>query len=184
MLITKIIFSLLFSFGLAFLGFAQTKGKHSFSFKNENLINTYFNYNLTTIDGKKITIDSLKGKPTIINFWFIKCSPCVAELPELNTLKTIFKDSINFISITYDKESEVKEFLKTHNIDYELVVNAKSITDKLGLKWFPRNMFLDKNGKVVKVEFGIPNEKNKNGKLTPGKGNKFVEILRELLQPT
>ena len=180
----KIIFILLFSFGLNIFCFGQTKEKRSFSLRNENLINSYFNFNLTTLDGKQINIDSLKGKPTLINFWFIKCSPCVAELPELNKLKTIFKDSINYISITYDTEIEVKEFLKTHKIDYELVVNAKPITDKLGLKWFPRNIFLDKKGKIVKVESGIPYEKNQNGKLTPDKGNKFIETLRELLQPT
>lgn len=38
------------------------------------------------INGKNYSLESLKGKVIVINFWFVECKPCVMEMPELNKL--------------------------------------------------------------------------------------------------
>lgn len=35
--------------------------------------------NLTTIDGKQLNFGDLNGKPTLINFWFTQCYPCLEK---------------------------------------------------------------------------------------------------------
>lgn len=44
-----------------------------------------------TLAGKILSRKSLKGKIVVMNFWFIGCKPCVAELPALNKLVQHYK---------------------------------------------------------------------------------------------
>ena len=46
-------------------------------------------FELKDIDGKFVKSEHLKGKPTIINFWFSTCEPCLLEIPALNELKKV-----------------------------------------------------------------------------------------------
>ena len=56
-------------------------------------------FNFTDINGNLLSSDSLKGKTIVLNFWHPQCSPCIAELPELNNLVERMKDkeSYNFV---------------------------------------------------------------------------------------
>ena len=137
--------------------------------------------NLTTIDNKSIGLNDMKGKPTLINFWFTTCKPCVAEIVALNKIKSTFKDSVNFIAITYEKKDVVIKFLKKHDYDFIQVIDAQNFINEINLTNCPLNVFLDKEGKVVSVENGIPYEMKKDGKMKIGDGKEFIKTLRKLL---
>jgi cytochrome c biogenesis protein CcmG, thiol:disulfide interchange protein DsbE len=140
---------------------------------------------LTTLDKKEISINDLKGKPTLINFWFTTCKPCIEEMPALSKIKNELKDSVNLIAITFETTDKVKKFFKKHNFNFTQVVNAEKFIDSLYMTAFPVNIFLDKNGIVKRVESGIPQiatfDENKKLKLTNGDEKEFIKVLRELL---
>ena len=73
------------------------------NFKNKKLPS----FNLKTLLGEYFTSEKLKGKPTMINFWFTTCPPCIAEMPVLNKIAEKYKNEINFIAITYETQSNV-----------------------------------------------------------------------------
>lgn len=136
--------------------------------------------NLKTLNNKSISVMDLKGKPTLINFWFTKCEPCIAEMPVLNRIKSELKDSVNFVAITYESKEKVNLFLKKHKFNFMQVTNAQKFIDELGMSAFPVNIFLDKNGIVKRIENGIAYEINsKNMKM--GDGKEFKAQLRALL---
>ncbi|NBO10737.1 MAG: TlpA family protein disulfide reductase, partial [Methylophilaceae bacterium] len=37
----------------------------------------------STIEGKKISMSSLKGQMVLVNFWATDCPGCIAEMPKL-----------------------------------------------------------------------------------------------------
>ena len=43
-------------------------------------------FDLPTLSGDRLDQNQLKGKPTVINFWFTRCAPCIDEIPVLNAL--------------------------------------------------------------------------------------------------
>jgi cytochrome oxidase Cu insertion factor (SCO1/SenC/PrrC family) len=43
-------------------------------------------FNFTDLNGQNITSLNTKGKHIIIKTWFINCTACVKEFPELNEL--------------------------------------------------------------------------------------------------
>jgi thiol-disulfide isomerase/thioredoxin len=136
--------------------------------------------NETTLDGKKISLNDLKGKPTLVNLWFTGCAPCIDEMPVLNELKSKYGDKFNFLSITFNSESKVKKFLEKHKFEFTHIVNSRKLTKELGFEGYPVNLFLDKNG-LVKIIEGNVNYEIIDGKPKMGNGMEFIQILEKLL---
>lgn len=136
--------------------------------------------NELTLEGKSISLNDLKGKPTLINLWFTSCAPCIEEMPVLNDLKKEYGEKFNFLSITMDSETKVKKLLEKHKFEFEHIVNSKKLTTKLGFNGYPVNLFLDKNG-VVKIIEGNVNYTLVDGELKIGDGMEFIQILEKLL---
>ncbi len=59
------------------------------------------------------SLEELKGKVVVLEFWATWCEPCVANVPHFNDLAEKFKDKpAVFIAITDEAASDVSEFLK------------------------------------------------------------------------
>ncbi|MFN8692449.1 MAG: TlpA family protein disulfide reductase, partial [Cyclobacteriaceae bacterium] len=66
---------------------------------------------LPSLQGQIVSMEKLKGKPTLINFWFTWCAPCLAEMPVLNNLRKKYGESVNFVALAADSEEKVRNFL-------------------------------------------------------------------------
>jgi cytochrome c biogenesis protein CcmG, thiol:disulfide interchange protein DsbE len=154
-----------------------TEQATKFELIEKNLKTTQFKTN----QGKKFDMKSLHGKPTLLNFWFTKCAPCIDEMPALNELRNKYKDQVNFIAITYNTSKEVNEFLKKHSYDFIQIVDAKNFTDAIKIDSYPKNIFIDKNGKITKIVGGIPYKLNDKKELVIEDTKIFETILNKLL---
>ncbi|MFK8303069.1 TlpA family protein disulfide reductase [Capnocytophaga stomatis] len=166
------------------VSFDMSDKKHDELFKStplsEHKNKEFPKFNLNTLAGVKFDSEKLKGKPTMINFWFTRCAPCIDEMPVLNKIKEKYKDDFNFIAITYEKKEIVENFLKSHSFDFEHLIDAKDLINELGIKSFPLNLFLDKNGVLQYVEGGIPYNFIDEKEREIGDGNEFIKIIEKL----
>ncbi len=122
------------------------------------------NFELTELNGEKINSESLKGKPTLINFWFSDCTPCIEEMPLLNEIKAKFKDDVNFISITFQNSKEVNEFLTKKQFDFTHIIDSKEYINTFGFFGYPKTLILDKNLIIVGIEKMIPKDAKNQAK--------------------
>ncbi|MFV0269993.1 MAG: TlpA family protein disulfide reductase [Draconibacterium sp.] len=134
-----------------------------------------------TIKGNNLTIQDLQGKPTLVNLWFTNCKPCLEEIPVLNKIRDIYKDQFNFVAITFDKKEKVEKLLQKTPYNFIHIADSKSLTKKLGIKSYPTNIILDKNGVVKSIEDGIPYETGADNKLIMSDGEEFIELLKNHL---
>ncbi len=106
----------------------------------------------TTIEGLTISNQSLKGKISVINFWFIACPPCVAEIPGLNALVEKYgSDQINFIAVGRDSEQDIRDFLNDHPWRFQIVANSEYLVDEVfKIRWgYPTTFVVNQKGEIV-----------------------------------
>ncbi|SHG40394.1 Thiol-disulfide isomerase or thioredoxin [Flavobacterium micromati] len=108
--------------------------------------------NLIDINGNEFKIESLKGKPTLINLWFVNCPPCIEEMPQLNKLKKHYGESVNFLAVTFNNKKKVDDFLLKKTFSFTHIVDAQIEIDKLNNKSYPLNIYLDKDGIIQSYE--------------------------------
>jgi thiol-disulfide isomerase/thioredoxin len=107
-------------------------------------------FKVRDINGKKIDVKEWAGKTVVLNFWFIGCPPCRAEIPDLNKLAIKYKDNPNvlFIAMALDGDDEVKDFVKKNPLAYRVVGTGDDLAHQFKIHLYPTNVVIDKEGKV------------------------------------
>jgi len=141
-------------------------------------------FNLTSLDGKKFELASLRGKVVVLNFWFTGCEPCIAEMPKLNELVKKFKnDEVVFIAPTWDKETALPAFLKKYPFKYNIVANAGDLiintySDGTENVVMPTHIVIDKEGKIdTRIVGGLIKADGSTTKL-----DELANVIRRLLK--
>ena len=63
-------------------------------------------------DGKKVSMNDLRGKIVLVDVWATWCGPCKAEIPHLKKLEEEFKGlDVAFVSVSVDKKQDLEKWL-------------------------------------------------------------------------
>ena len=109
----------------------------------------------TDIDGNKISLESLKGKIIVLNFWFPECRPCITEMPELNALVEKYKkEDVVFLSITFDNKEKIKKFLTSRDFNYTHITDNETILSDYDISIFPTHILIDDKGEIIMQKVG------------------------------
>ncbi len=112
------------------------------------------NFTFNDLDGNQYSKNDLLGKTVLIKTWFLRCKPCIDEMPMLNQLVSEYSDreDVVFLSLSTDPEDELKDFLSKREFNYPVVPNSRNfVEDTLGFKIYPTHVVIDKEGKINKV---------------------------------
>lgn len=107
---------------------------------------------LKDMKGKTHTLSAYQGKWVLVNFWATWCSPCVAEIPEFNSLQQAHPDELVIIGIaeSYRTRQEVMDFVHDKKIVYPVVLgNEDTAGDFGGLDGTPTSFLYSPSGKLV-----------------------------------
>lgn len=98
------------------------------------------------------SFETLKGTPTLINFWATWCAPCVTELPTLAALKETYPGlSVMAISLDFSLDiAGVANFLKEQGLSaldayYD---HEGAIRSSIPMKGIPTSFLLGTDGKI------------------------------------
>ncbi|MFZ0596209.1 MAG: TlpA disulfide reductase family protein [Flavobacterium sp.] len=126
--------------------------------KNYKMEGTPFpKFSFKDLNGNMVSNESMKGKIIVIKCWYIHCTPCIREFPQVNQLADEYKDrkDILFISLAEDSPEQLKAFLAKRPLKYEVIPNMKVyMNEALQLNSFPTHFILNKEGLIAKV---LPN---------------------------
>jgi thiol-disulfide isomerase/thioredoxin len=119
-------------------------------------------FTLKTLDGKEVSLSSMKGKAVMVNFWATWCEPCKIEMPWMVELQDKYrKDGFEIIGVAMDDSDnkEIAAFAKKMNVNYTILKGSEKVADLYGgLDGLPTNFFLDRNGKVIDSFKGLRSE--------------------------
>ena len=113
----------------------------------------------TTLEGKTITLDQLRGKIVLVNFWATSCPGCVKEMPDLIQTYNQYKDrgfEIVAVAMSYDPPNYVANFAKTRQLPFPVAldVNGAHAHAFGDVQLTPTSFIIGKDGRIVEQKLG------------------------------
>ena len=116
-------------------------------------------FTLTDQYGNIHRLSDYKGKTVFLNFWATWCSPCRAEMPDIQKIYETYdsegEDGLVVLGIAapdYGREvseEEIKQFLSQNGYTYPVVMDTTGeIFEQYGVYSYPTTFMITKEGKV------------------------------------
>lgn len=119
------------------------------------------NFELTTLEGKKVKLSDYRGQRVMVNFWATWCPPCRAEVPDLQKFHETKDITILAVNLTKTESSisDVKTFVREFGVTFPVLLdkNLKVSTEKYQIRPIPTSFMIDANGRIQFKAFGAMN---------------------------
>ena len=121
-------------------------------------------FTLTSSTGKRVSLNDLKGKPVLLNFWATWCTPCKVEMPWFEDFqKKYAAQGLQVVGINEDEDAQspeikdqIKKTLERTGVDYTILMTDKKVGDAYGgLDVLPATFYIDRSGKIVAQAIGL-----------------------------
>jgi cytochrome c biogenesis protein CcmG/thiol:disulfide interchange protein DsbE len=110
-------------------------------------------FRLAAYDGPEVSLEGLRGKPVVLNFWASWCYPaCYEEAPLLEATWRTFKDQgLMVVGVAIqDKEASSREFMQRFNFTFPNGPDPGSkISINYGVYGVPETYFIDRQGRIA-----------------------------------
>nr|WP_263430135.1 TlpA disulfide reductase family protein [Nannocystis pusilla] len=119
-------------------------------------------FSLQDLAGQTVSLQDLRGKFVVINFWATWCEPCIREWPQLDRLAERLqdRDDVVVLAISVDQDqSLVAPFLARMGLEQSSVRVLWDPTGKLhnqyGSEKLPDTYFVDAAGQLVHAYINV-----------------------------
>lgn len=117
----------------------------------------------TQTDGRRATLEDLRGQVVVLDFWATYCPPCREEIPHLVRLQKDFgPQGLKVIGLNVGGEEDrpkVPEFVKLYKIQYQLAdPEDETVRSFLLSDDIPQTFVIDRQGRVVEHVVGFDGE--------------------------
>ena len=122
--------------------------------------------------GAEASLEQLRGKVVIVNFWATWCQPCIDEIPALIAISERYGDRVAFVAVFYEEESTgrplVERWLKNNppGLAPYIYYGNDALHWAFPHRELPTTYVLDARGEVVE---------HLRGSLAPSRARELIE---------
>ena len=116
-------------------------------------------FELTSLDGKRVKLSDFRGKAVLLNFWATWCSPCKVEMPWFVDLQKKYgNDGLVVVGVAMDDTDtpKIAEFASQMGVNYPVLLGTDKVSDDYGnVQFLPTSFYIDRDGKFVGKGVGL-----------------------------
>lgn len=128
---------------------------------------------LPSREGETIRLSEYRGYPVLLNFWATWCAPCKVEMPWLVEMDQRWRaKGLRIIGVNLDdagtNRTTIAAFARERGASYSILFGNQAVADAYGgVRFMPESFFIDANGKIVDVMYGITTRTELEQKTSP-----------------
>ena len=105
-------------------------------------------FSFTTREGESVSLERLKGKTVLLDFWGSWCHPCVEATPGLIKLRRkLIGQPVIFVGVARDEEAKWTKYLEKSSMDWPQYLDTDERVSRLfRVDGFPTYIVLDGDG--------------------------------------
>jgi peroxiredoxin len=114
-------------------------------------------FQLASLDGDQVTLESLQGRVVLVNFWATWCKPCEDEMPAMGRLYDALKNQgFDLLAVSVDEGTEeVRQFQDRLELPFPLLLDPdQAVAERYQTYRFPESFLVDREGVIVERYIG------------------------------
>jgi thiol-disulfide isomerase/thioredoxin len=114
-------------------------------------------FTLQTLSGGSFSLETMRGRWVILNFWATWCAPCLDEMPALQTIANERSGQLALFGVNMGESADaIKTYMTRHRLSFPILMNPDDATRAnyrldLGI---PQTVIVTPDGQVVWHQFG------------------------------
>jgi peroxiredoxin/predicted small lipoprotein YifL len=115
-------------------------------------------FTLESLEGKKVSLSSFKGKTVVLSFWATWCVPCQQEMPAMQALyESLRSKGFEIVAVdVMEEKTTVAKFRKDHGYTFPMLLDSKGEVGGIyGVQGIPTNFVIGPEGRVLARVVGV-----------------------------
>lgn len=135
---------------------ADAEAAHRKKLKEKMINDPAPEFSLVDLNGKEVSLKSLKGKVVVLDFWATWCGPCKASFPGMQKALNQYASNsevaflfVNSWESGKEKKKTAGDFIQKNNYSFQVLMDEKDeVIAKYGVEGIPTKFIIDKNGQI------------------------------------
>ncbi len=159
-----IVFAILLTAIIGMLAFGKYMEHHRRGSRSSALIGDVRgrqapDFELTTLDGRKLKLSSYRGKAVVLNFWATWCGPCRIEMPWFVDLQKQYgAEGLTILGVAMDDSDpqKIAAFASEMGVNYPVLLGTDKVSEEYGnVEYLPTTFYIDRQGNIVGKSAGL-----------------------------
>lgn len=115
----------------------------------------------TSLNGQKMTMDDLRGKVVLVNFWATDCPGCIAEMPKLIATHEKYQPQgmeTVAVAMSHDRPDYVIAYTRKNALPFFVTLDPIGTLSRAfkDVRLTPTTFVIDKQGRILQRIVGEP----------------------------